>query len=123
MQDLLAQPSLPPPVYLQLGRLAYEAQRIPMLAAALVRYTTLQPNDPNGSIELGGVRLALGKPDDSMAALQNAVRAGGQPVRDQLRQDNRFGGLHPRPDFQQLVAPQIPQGPVQLPGTLKDLLR
>ena len=55
--------------------------------------------------------------------LQNAVRAGGQPVRDQLRQDNRFAGLHPRPDFQQLVAPQAPQGPVQLPGTLKDLLR
>ena len=123
MQDLLVQPSLPPPVYLQLGRLAYEAQRIPMLDAALVRYTTLQPNDPNGWIELGGVRLALGKPDDAMAALQNAVRAGGQPVRDQLRQDNRFAGLHPRPDFQQLVAPQAPQGPVQLPGTLKDLLR
>jgi predicted Zn-dependent protease len=123
MQDLLAQTGMPPPVYLQLGRLAYEAQRIPLLDAALVRYTALQPNDPNGWVELGGVRLALGKPDDAMMALQNAVRAGGQPVRDQLRQDNRFGGLHQRPDFQQLVAPQIPQGPVQLPGTLKDLLR
>ncbi len=123
MQDLISQPNLPPQLYLQLGRLAYETQRIPLLDAALVRYTTLQPNDPNGWIELGGVRLALGKPDESMMALQNAVRAGGQPVRDQLRQDERFKGLHPRQDFHTLVAPQAPMGPVELPGTLKNLLR
>lgn len=123
MQDLLAQPNMPPQVYLQLGRLAYEAQRVPLLDMALTRYTTLQPDDPNGWIELAGVRVALAKPDDAVAALGNAVRVGGQQVRDRLRQDERFVSLHKRPDFVALVTPQAQSAPVTLPGTLKNLLR
>lgn len=123
MQQLLAQPGLPAEAYLQMGRLAYEAQRGPFLDLALQRYTTVQPGDPNGWIELAAVRLALGRPDDAIAILRNAIIAGGDSARAHLRKDARFQGLLGRPDFQQMLQVAPPVGPIQLPGTLQPFLR
>ncbi len=123
MQQILQQTGLSADLYLQLARLAFEAQRPHLLDLALQRYTVARPDDPNGWIELAAVRLAVGRPDDALAFLRNAVQVGGESARTHLRQDTRFDPLRIRPDFQQLLTPPLPARPVQLPGALQPLLR
>ncbi|MCX7817790.1 MAG: DUF2723 domain-containing protein [Kiritimatiellae bacterium] len=121
--NLLSQTGLPFQVYLELGRMAYEAQRPILLDLALQRYVAAQPSDPNGWIELAAVQLLLGRSDNAVIALRNAVQIGGEAVRAQVRQDPRFEQLRLRSDVEQLLAPPAAGPPVVLPGTLAPLVR
>jgi len=121
--NLLAQTGLPVEVYLELGRLAYEAQRAPLLDMALQRYVSLRPTDPNGWVELAAVRLLLGRSDDAVAALRNAVQVGGEAIRGQIRQDPRFEQLRLRSDVESLLAPAASGTPVTLPGAVQPFVR
>lgn len=121
--NLLAQTGLPAEVYLELGRLAYEAQRAPLLDMALQRYVMARPTDPNGWVELAAVRLLLGRSDDAVVALRNAVQIGGESIRAQLRQDPRFEQLRLRSDVEQLLAPPVSVPPVVLPSPLHPFVR
>ncbi len=122
--SLLNQTGLPVEVYLELGRLAYEAQRAPLLDMALQRYVMARPTDANGWMELAAVRLLLGRSDDAVAALRNAVQVGGDAVRNQVRQDPRFEQLRRRSDVESFLAPPSGGGaPVVLPGALQPFVR
>ena len=89
-----------------------QLNNIPKLELALVRLTQLQPNTPEVWYDLGTVRIALGKPNESLVAISNAVtlsntRRATNPAAQDLaataRTDAQFAPLRTRPEFQKLL--------------------
>jgi tetratricopeptide (TPR) repeat protein len=89
-----------------------QLNNMPKLEAALTRLTQIQPQNPEAWYDLGTVRIALGKPNESMVAISNAVtlsntrRATNPALLDlaaTARADVNLGPLRTRPEFQKLV--------------------
>jgi hypothetical protein len=89
-----------------------QLNNMPKLEAALTRLTQIQPQNPEAWYDLGTVRIALGKPSESMVAISNAItlsntrRATNPALLDlaaTARADVNLGPLRTRPEFQKLV--------------------
>jgi tetratricopeptide (TPR) repeat protein len=89
-----------------------QLNNMPKLEAALTRLTQIQPQNPEAWYDLGTVRIALGKPNESMVAISNAItlsntrRATNPALLDlaaTARADVNLGPLRTRPEFQKLV--------------------
>jgi len=91
-----------------------QLNNIPKLEVALVRLTQLQPQNPEAWYDLGTVRIALGKPNESLVAISNAITlSNGRRVTNPAaldlaataRGDANLAALRTLPAFQKLIGP------------------
>jgi hypothetical protein len=71
----------------------------------MAKYLSSTPTDLKSWIELAAIRMAMNRKDTALAALQTAVKKGGEPIRNLLRKDVRFKPLWTDPRFKTLVPP------------------
>ena len=83
----------------------------PRLEQALEKLSRLAPESPESWYDLAAIRSILGKPNEALAALRQALELSAQrrlhdpKARDlqaELQQDPRFNGLRALPDFKAL---------------------
>jgi thioredoxin-like negative regulator of GroEL len=85
------------------------------LEPALEKLTKLNPESPEVRYDLAALKAVLGKPEEAMPALRDALRlsakrfkqdAKARDLRVEALQDPRFVSLHHMPEFKQLTAPR-----------------
>ncbi len=102
-RSLLKNQQLPPQAYQSIARMAAEQRMPDLLAEALTIYCGKEPTDGNAWLELAAARAMQSHWDDTLKALQQAVRAGGEPLVARIRTDRRFAPLQSWPAFQRLI--------------------
>ncbi len=115
-RSILNQGNLPPQVILQVAQLYANARRADLLEEALLKYLERSgDNQPAVLLDLSAVQFALGKNEAAVQSMARAIQAGGEPVREQIRQDQRFEAVREMPEYRRLV-PSAPAN-VVLPFT------
>jgi len=118
-KKMLNSDTLQPQMALQLAQYMAKGRRFASTELALKKYTSLQPNDPQGWANLAALQLVLKKQSETFVSLKKAIEVGGEPARNMLRKDKRFDPIRKSSEFQKLV-PSIPNqggmGLVPLPG-------
>jgi tetratricopeptide (TPR) repeat protein len=104
-RNVMSSTNLPPNVYMAIGQLCNSARQWDMMDTALRRYLQSSPSEFRAWIEVAYAKLMQNKPDDSMAALKQALRTGGEGARAIFREDPRFFALRQKPEFQKLALP------------------
>ncbi len=102
-RSMLENKDMTPQVYLRLAQMYAEERRPDLLAEALERYLGRVPADARAWLDLAVVRLSLQKPNEAFAALQQAVRVGGEEALALIREDRRLDALRNLPAFRQLL--------------------
>lgn len=118
--NILNDTNLPPNYYLAVAKLYADARRADLLAYALQRYLAREPGNPRVWVDLAAVQTALQQKDRAIESLRRAIELGGNPLRDQVRQDKRFDPLRNEPQFKALVPPvQASLPAMNLPPTIR----
>ncbi len=107
--NILRDDQVPPDAYLRLNEIFAGAQRHDLMEMALQRYLERAPRSPRVWVDLAAVYVQQGKEDEFAQALRQAVQLGGEPVRDAIRQDQRFDGVRQSRAYQQLIPSAAPQ--------------
>jgi tetratricopeptide (TPR) repeat protein len=97
--------NLQPDMMMAVAQLMAQKQKFATVELALQKYTQAKPKDPGGWINLAGLQLALKKQGEVFVSLRKAIEVGGEPVRNRIRQDNRFQTIRNTKEYQQLVPP------------------
>jgi len=104
-RQMIANAQLKPEMLMSLAQFMAQKKKYPIVELALKKYTQIQPKDPGGWINLAGLQLALNKRGETFVSLKKAIDVGGEPVRNRIRQDNRFDKIKNTKEYQQLVPP------------------
>jgi len=102
---LLSDTNLPPSVCLRVAQIFADAKQFPRLAAALQKYLARDPGNTRIWMDLAAAQVAAGRSNEAISSLSQAVKLGGEPVRDAARKDRRFDPIRNDPAFQKLVPP------------------
>lgn len=107
---------LPAQAQLQLAQKLSSMRRLDLSEAVLAHYVTkVKPDDTRVWIELAALRVARGRTDPALDAVEKAVKAGGGTARMVLRKDARLRPLHNNSRFKASVPQQAPKKkPMQL---------
>ncbi len=118
-RQIMQNTNLPPQAYLKLAELASpnaSPARLDLMRTALDQYLQREPANAGAWKELACIQLAMGQRDQALQTLRRAVKVGGNPLREALRQDQRLAPLHTNPSFQQLLQPAAEPGFHPIPG-------
>jgi len=96
---------LEPNILLQFAQQLTQMRRLDLAEAVLTKYLSAKPEDVRVWIEMAAIRLARNRGSQSLAAIENAVKHGGDAARAQLIKDVRFRPLYNNQRFQSLVPP------------------
>jgi cytochrome c-type biogenesis protein CcmH/NrfG len=77
------------------------------MASALEKYLERVPTDAKAWLDLAAVRVMSSKNDESLKAIQTAVRIGGDDIIRMVREDQRFAPLRRMDAFQRLILRQF----------------
>lgn len=118
--QVLTNTNLPPQAYLKVAEIAMsvQPQRLGMVAESYRHYLMREKTDARVWHELGCVQFAMGLQSNALFSLQQAIAAGGEPVKDAIRKDNRLEGLRNSDAFRKLTAPVQQRGFNPFPGLL-----
>ncbi len=103
VMNLLQDNSIPTETYLQVGAILENAQRFDMLRFAMEQFIQRDGGNPSAWIQKAVAEVQLDRSQEAIQSLQQAIRLGGVPVRESIRQDQRFAPLHGNPQFRQMV--------------------
>lgn len=98
-------PSVPPESILQMARLFAEARQIDQCAAMLKVYLERKPDDIDHRIELAKCYVAMQQHPAALAELQQAVRYGGDRVRERINNDSSLDAIRQMPELQEMETP------------------
>ncbi len=113
----LSNKKLTPQEIMQVAQFMAQRQRYSVVERALKKYTTDQPKDPNGWINLAGLQLLLNKRAEMWSSLEKAITLGGEPIRKRIRADQRFAPVRNTKKYRELVPPkQTNSGFAPIPG-------
>jgi tetratricopeptide (TPR) repeat protein len=114
LDRVLSQPDIAVTTVLSVANAYAELQQGSRLESALLRLTAVSPESPEAWYDLASVRSILGKPSQSLEALERALqlsddRLSRDPAASNLRLNsitNRsLMPLHDLPEFQRLISP------------------
>jgi tetratricopeptide (TPR) repeat protein len=103
---ILNDTNLPVHVYPRIAGAFATMQRVDLVCETLGKYLERSPADIGIWVELSAAQAAMGRVDEALASLSRAVDIGGEPVRQAVRQDKRFGAMQQMPAFQSLIGSQ-----------------
>jgi tetratricopeptide (TPR) repeat protein/phage shock protein PspC (stress-responsive transcriptional regulator) len=115
LDRLLNQPDATATTVLSVANAYAELHQGQRLELALVRLTTLSPESPEAWYDLASVRSILGKPQESLAALENALELsdtrlrrepGASDLRLNAATNRSFNPLRNLAEYQRLLAPR-----------------
>lgn len=115
VDQLVARPQADPSTLLSAAQVYNQLQNPNKLEPVLQKLVASVPTNPEAWYDLAGVKAALGKTNDALSALQNAIRfsqqrigvqSNGKDLRAEAVTDVRFSGLRQNPQFQQLIKPK-----------------
>ncbi len=109
-KQMLASKTMQPQMILQLAQYMAKGQRYTVVEQALKKYTTVQPKDPKGWINLAALQLVLKKQGEMWASIDKAIEIGGEPARSIIRKDKRFDSIRRTREFQQRIPPMQGSG-------------
>ena len=92
---------------MQIVQMAIPKQRYGVIEKCLENYIVLNPNDPNGWVNLAALQLALNKRGGMWVSLQKAIDIGGASTRNVLLQDKRFDPIRNTEQFRKLFPAQL----------------
>ncbi len=104
-KQMLASKTMQPHMILQLAQYMAQGQRYAVVEQALKKYTTVQPKDPKGWINLAALQLVLKKQGEMWVSIDKAIEIGGEPTRSIIRKDKRFDSIRRTREFQQRIPP------------------
>jgi hypothetical protein len=97
---------IPTQAILEIFKIASIPQpRFPLMAECLVKYLEREKADPNAWLELGAVYVAMNQTSQAIYSLQQAVRYGGEPIKEKLRSDQRLQPLWNNEQFRRMATP------------------
>ncbi len=106
-----------PETAMQVAQLMAQRKRYSVVETALKKYTSLQPKDPSGWINLAALELALNKQGEMWTSLDKALETDTERAREILRKDARFTPIRNTDDFKKRVpSPQNSVDMGLLPG-------
>lgn len=115
---LLNEPGIPSNVYLTIGQMFSQIQRMDLLEVALIRYVSREAGDSRRWLDLAAVQTALNKTNEALDSLEKAIQIAGPAAQDLARQDARLAPLRNLPRFQELVPAQAVNVP--MPSFMKN---
>lgn len=127
--QILSQPDLPPQICLQIAQLYQMANRLDLLKNALMVYTSRDPGNFRGWIDLAAVQVGLNDQPGALKSLQQSIQYGGPQAVGVIQTDQRLAAMHANPEFRKLIPvaampqqnnpmgmqPMMPQGQGSLP--------
>jgi tetratricopeptide (TPR) repeat protein len=102
---ILNDPRVPVEVCRRIGEISKKGRNFNMALQAYTKLVQRSTNDYLGYIELAAVHMATRKYQESLQALQQAVKLGGESARRVIRSDERFKPIASSAAFQQHVPP------------------
>jgi predicted Zn-dependent protease len=118
VRQMLASNTMQPAMLMQLAQHMARGRRLASVELILKKYTTIQPQDPKGWINLAALQVALNKRGEMWVAMDRAIALGGDSIRNIIRKDKRFNGIRNTPEFKKRI-PTITtktQDPMKLLG-------
>jgi len=114
---LLSSKKIYPKQAFLIAQLMAQGHSYAVVEVALKKYIQLVPKDPQGWVNLAGIQVFLKKKNEVFFSLDQAIRLGGEPVRDQLRKNKQFDPIRNTPEFKKRVysnqmEPLNPQTPL-----------
>lgn len=103
----LAQPDISASDMIQVAQIYLSLNQIDRALSTLQFILTRHPQDAQVHYAIGLIRGAQGAADEAVNALAKAIELS-PALREQARNDARFGNLRSQPKFQQLVGPPPP---------------
>ncbi|MEI7435633.1 MAG: DUF2723 domain-containing protein, partial [bacterium] len=107
-RSLIKNQQLPPQSYLRIAQMAVEQRMPDLVGDAMAVYCIQTPTDSNAWLDLASARAMQSRWDDTLKALQQAVRAGGETAITRISNDRRFAPLQSWPSFQRLMRTTLP---------------
>jgi tetratricopeptide (TPR) repeat protein len=103
--NLMQSPGIQSNHLIQLAQLYAQpnAQRLDRVLVVLTALTTKFPDIAAAWYDLAVVTAVMNRPDSSLAALEQAILRGGEPIRNQAKIDQRLGGIREHPHYKQIV--------------------
>ena len=111
-KKMLASNTMAPPMLMQLAQHMARGNRLPVVELILKKYTTVQPRDPAGWINLAALQMALKKGGEMWVSIDKAIEVGGESARNTLRTDKRFDSIRNTKEFKKRVPPLTGFGPL-----------
>jgi predicted Zn-dependent protease len=108
--DTMLRSDFPPEKQPQLADMLMQMKQDGMAEVVMTHYLKGNPEDIRIWIELAVARIHQGKTETALDAVAEAVKRGGEPVRNTLRHDERFQPLWNNSRFRQLVPPPATRG-------------
>jgi thioredoxin-like negative regulator of GroEL len=112
LDQILNNPKADSPVVLNVARIYAQMADYPKLEVALEKFAKMEPDSPEASYDLAAMKTAVGKPQEAIHALSNALSANTRRLQKDpkasnlaltVKSDNRFDAIRKLPDFQKLV--------------------
>jgi tetratricopeptide (TPR) repeat protein len=113
-KQMLNSNTMQPQMILNLAQHMAKGRRYAVVEQALKKYTTVQPKDPKGWLNLAALQLVLKKQGEMWVSIDQAIKVGGEPTRNIIRKDTRFNAIRNTKEFQERFPPM--QGLSPLPG-------
>ena len=104
-KQMLASNTMTPPMLMQLAQHMARGNRLPVVELILKKYTTIQPRDPAGWINLAALQMALKKGGEMWVSIDKAIEVGGESARNTLRTDKRFDSIRNTKEFKKRIPP------------------
>jgi tetratricopeptide (TPR) repeat protein len=108
MRELIERSGMHPNEYLRIAQWTMEERRFDLMEPTLKRYLALIPADWRAWIDLATVRMILKNQEETIQALQQALRVGGEEAKQALREDRRFEPIRRTEAFQKLFGRGLP---------------
>lgn len=89
--------------FIRAAQVLLQAQEPDRVLKVLEKRLRLQPSDVDLQYEIAAIQGACQRVEPALKYLESAVKAGGEPIRQRARHDNRWDPLRDRPVFQRLV--------------------
>jgi len=113
LDGVLMNPKVDPNALMFLANAYVQMRDYPKLEIVLEKVTQLQPHSPEAWCDLAGLRSYLGKTNQALEDLRRTVEENNRRLAENpkasnllviIRNDQRFGPLHPLPEYQQIVS-------------------
>lgn len=102
-RQIISDPRIPPEASFAVAAMSAQVGRMGLANNAMRVYTDQAPEDPRGWIELAALQVAVRQNAEALESIAQAVRTGGDEVRNHLRQDQRFEAIRNEPAFREHV--------------------
>jgi predicted Zn-dependent protease len=113
-QQTISRPGVPMDVVRGVANFFAQTGQFGELEKALKRLTEIEPHSPEAWYDLSRLEVMLGKKDEGIQALWNAIQFSNQrlktnahalDIRAQARDEAQFNPIRSSPDFQKLISP------------------